>query len=195
MKESVCSWICVTAWKTEISEADDQADEEHGQRDLHGDAHHVHDEADDLVLGHDMWKLWTRDAVTRFQPSTRMNSRILNGREMKTGGSIIMPIDINVDETTRSMIRNGRKIRKPIWKAVLSSEMMNAGIRTCVGTSLRVLTSLTACRRELDEQREVLVARLVEHELAQRRLGALERDFLRDRALLQRVVGLVLDRP
>ena len=49
---------------------------------------------------------------------------------MKIGGSIIMPIDISTDETTRSMIRNGRKIRKPIWNAVLSSEMMNAGIRT-----------------------------------------------------------------
>jgi hypothetical protein len=41
-----------------------------------------------------------------------------------------MPIDISVELTTRSMIRNGRKIRKPIWKAVLSSEMMKAGMRT-----------------------------------------------------------------
>ena len=93
--------------------------------------------------------------MTRFQPSTRMNSRILNGSEMKTGGSIIMPIDINVEETTRSMIRNGRKIRKPIWKAVLSSEMMNAGIRTCGRDVLAGLDVLDACR-ELDEQREVL---------------------------------------
>src|SRR3954452_15739140 len=121
-------------------EAHDQAHEEHGERDLHGHAHHVHDQRDDLVLVHDMWKLWTSDEVTRFQPSTRMNSRILNGSEMKTGGSIIIPIDINVDETTRSMIRNGRKIRKPIWNAVLSSEMTKAGMRTVVGTSLRSLT-------------------------------------------------------
>ena len=35
--------------------------------------------------------------MTRFQPSTRTNSRILNGSEMKTGGSIIMPIAISVD--------------------------------------------------------------------------------------------------
>jgi len=68
--------------------------------------------------------------VTRFQPSTRTKSRILNGSEMKTGGSITMPIDISVELTTRSMTRNGRKIKKPIWKAVLSSEMMNAGMRT-----------------------------------------------------------------
>jgi len=54
----------------------------------------------------------------------------LNGREMKTGGSIIMPMLISVDATTRSMIRNGRKIRNPIWNAVLSSEIVQAGIRT-----------------------------------------------------------------
>src|SRR4051794_1132249 len=136
-------------------EADDEADEQHRQRHLHGDAHHLHDQADDGILGHDMWKLWTSDPVIRFQPSTRTNSRILNGREMKTGGSIIIPIDISVEETTRSMIRNGRKIRKPIWKAVLSSEMMNDGIRTWVGTSPRVLTfstlpSLTNSARSLD---------------------------------------------
>ena len=57
---------------------------------------------------------------------------------MKTGGSITMPIDISVEPTTRSMIKNGRKIRNPIWNAVLSSEMMNDGIRTYVGMSSRV---------------------------------------------------------
>ena len=49
---------------------------------------------------------------------------------MNAGGSIIMPMDMRVELTTRSITRNGRKIRKPIWNAVLSSEMMNAGIRT-----------------------------------------------------------------
>src|SRR3954447_14045487 len=121
-------------------QADDQGGQEHRHGDLDGDGHHVDHQAGDGILGH-VWKLWTRDPQIRFQPSTRMNRRILNGSEMKTGGSIIIPIDINVDETTRSMIRNGRKIRKPIWKAVLSSEMMNAGISTWVGTSRRVLTS------------------------------------------------------
>jgi hypothetical protein len=52
-------------------------------------------------------------------------------------------MDMRVELTTRSITRNGRKIRKPIWNAVLSSEMMNAGIRTWVGTSARVLTSST----------------------------------------------------
>ena len=68
---------------------------------------------DDGALVH-QWKLSTSDLVTRFQPSTRTNSRILNGREMKTGGSITMPIDMSVELTTMSMTRNGRKIRKPI---------------------------------------------------------------------------------
>ena len=39
----------------------------------------------------------TSERVTRFQPSTRTNSRILNGSEMKTGGSIIMPMDMSVE--------------------------------------------------------------------------------------------------
>src|SRR3954452_10830099 len=120
-------------------EADDQPDEQQRGGDLDRHAHGVDDQAGDGVLGHE-WKLWTSDPQIRFQPSTRMNSRILKGSEMKTGGSIIIPIDISVEDTTRSMIRNGRKIRKPIWKAVLSSEMMNEGISTWVGTSLRVLT-------------------------------------------------------
>src|SRR6478752_8829368 len=126
-----------------LEDRDEQTDDERGQQhrhgDLDGDAHHVDHQAGDGILGH-VWKLWTRDPQIRFQPSTRMNRRILNGREMKTGGSIIMPIDMSVLETTRSMIRKGRKIKKPIWKAVLSSEMMNAGISTSVGTSARVLT-------------------------------------------------------
>src|SRR3954447_8827582 len=122
-------------------QADHQAGEEHRRGHLHGDRHHRDDEADDGVLRH-VWNELTRDDVTRFQPPTRTNSRILNGREMNDGGSIIIPIDISVEETTRSMIRNGRKIRKPIWNDVLSSEIVNAGISTSVGTSLRVLTFL-----------------------------------------------------
>ena len=38
MKESVCSWICVTAWKTETDEAEHEADEQERQRDLHARA-------------------------------------------------------------------------------------------------------------------------------------------------------------
>ena len=43
---------------------------------------------------------------------------------------MIIPMLISVEETIRSISRNGRKIRNPISNAVLSSLMMNAGIRT-----------------------------------------------------------------
>src|SRR5579875_54792 len=128
-----------------LEDADEQPDDErHEQqrsRDLQREAHRLRGEADDGVLVH-QWKLWTRALMTRSQPSTRTNSRILKGSEMKVGGSMIMPMLISTDETIRSMIRNGRKMRKPIWKAVFSSETMNAGISTSVGTSARVCGSL-----------------------------------------------------
>ena len=63
------------------------------------------------------------------QPSTSTNSKSLNGREMIVGDSIIMPSAISTLATTRSMTRNGRKIRNPIWNAVFSSEVTNAGRR------------------------------------------------------------------
>ena len=66
-----------------------------------------------------------------------------------------MPMLISVDPTTRSMTRNGRKIRKPIWNAVLSSEIVKAGIRTVRRDVLARLGLLEL--RELGEQREVLV--------------------------------------
>src|ERR1700761_258511 len=95
-----------------------------------------------MVLGEGsgtgQWKLAMSEWVIRSHPSTSTNSRILNGSEMNVGGSIIIPTLINVEETIRSMIRNGRKIRNPIWNAVLSSLMMNAGMSTYVGTWARV---------------------------------------------------------
>jgi hypothetical protein len=59
----------------------------------------------------------------------------LNGSDTTTGGSIIMPIDISTDATTRSMIRNGKNNRKPISKARLSSEIMKAGTRMRIDKS------------------------------------------------------------
>ena len=76
--------------------------------------------------------------MIRPQPSTRTKSRILNGSEIITGGSIIMPMDISAAETTRSITRNGTKITKPMMNAARSSEIMNAGIRVCSGTSAGV---------------------------------------------------------
>ena len=129
MKESVCSWICVTAWSTETARPTIRPASSTGSATFSVTSM-AWVTIETTVSWFIRWKLWTRDCVTRFQPSTRTNRRILNGSEMKTGGSMTMPIDINVALTTRSMIRNGRKIRNPIWKAVLSSEIVKAGIRT-----------------------------------------------------------------
>ena len=118
-------------------------------------------------------KLRTSDATSRFQPSIITNSSTLNGSEIIAGGSCSMPIDSSVVETTRSMSRNGTNRKNPIWKPVLSSEMAKAGITTRIGRSSGVVGRGSLA--ELDEQRQVGLARLLQHELAQRRRAALER--------------------
>ena len=63
------------------------------------------------------------------------NNKILNGIEIVVGGSIIIPIDIRVDETTISITINGRYIKKPIINAILNSLIIKLGINTCNGIS------------------------------------------------------------
>jgi hypothetical protein len=77
-----------------------------------------------------------RDLTIRFQPSTITKSSILKGIDIIMGGSIIIPIDIKVLDTTISIIKNGIYKKKPISKAVLSSLIINAGISVEVGISL-----------------------------------------------------------
>src|SRR5262249_41992120 len=98
-----------------LEDRDQQSDGEPGQqegrRDLERDLHCLHGEMGDRVLVHRsprQWKDVTSDWMTRCQPATSTNNRILNGSEMRTGGSIIIPIDISVAEMIMSMIRNGR---------------------------------------------------------------------------------------
>ena len=50
-----------------------------------------------------------------YQPSTITKNIILNGKAIIMGGSIIIPIDIRIEDVTISMIRNGKKIKKPIY--------------------------------------------------------------------------------
>ena len=78
-----------------------------------------------------------------------------------------MPIDISTLATTRSMTTKGMKMRKPIWKAVFSSLVTKAGTSRRSGTSsgVAICTSPPQAR----EEREVGLARLREHELAERR--------------------------
>lgn len=52
-------------------------------------------------------KLKVSERVIRYQPSTRMNRRILNGSETSEGGSIIIPMESKMLEITRSITRKG----------------------------------------------------------------------------------------
>ncbi len=54
----------------------------------------------------------------------------LNGVEIMTGGSMIMPIDMRAEATTMSMMMNGMKSRIPILKATVISCRTKAGIST-----------------------------------------------------------------
>src|SRR3954469_12865172 len=73
------------------------------------------------------------DLTISAQPSTITNSKSLNGNDTSTGGSMNMPIDISVELTTRSMMRNGTNTTKPMMNAVFSSESTNAGISVVIG--------------------------------------------------------------
>ena len=86
----------------------------------------------------------------------------MNGSDTIAGGSCIMPIDSSVVETTRSMSRNGTNRKKPIWKPVFSSEMAKAGMTTRIGSS----SAASGLRQlaELHEERQVGLARLLQHE-------------------------------
>src|SRR5699024_68954 len=60
------------------------------------------------------WNPSNNECVIKYQPSTKTNSKILNGNEIITGGSIIIPIDIKTLATAISIIKKGIKIIKPI---------------------------------------------------------------------------------
>ena len=56
-------------------------------------------------------------------------------KTLTLGESIIMPNDIKIlDAITISITRNGKNNKNPIWNAVLSSDVINAGSIT-EGTS------------------------------------------------------------
>ena len=79
------------------------------------------------------------ERTIRCQPSTNTKSNILKGMETIIGGSIIIPIDIKVTETTISITKNGMYITNPMVNAVLSSLIRNAGTTTPMLRSAFVL--------------------------------------------------------
>src|SRR5678815_472287 len=120
---------------------EDTDDETHGQRgqqqrrrQQQRDFEGMAADGDDGFGGHRK-KLCARVPMTSAQPSMSTNNMILNGNEISTGDNIIMPMDMRTLATTRSMITKGMNSRKPIWNAVLSSLVTNAGTRMFSGTS------------------------------------------------------------
>jgi len=78
--------------------------------------------------------------------STINYSMILNGSEIIIGDSIIIPMAISTLATTISMIRNGMDRMKPIWNAVFSSLVTNAGSSTQNVTSSGLANCSSAIR-------------------------------------------------
>jgi hypothetical protein len=110
----------------------------------------------------------------------------LNGSEIAVGGSIIMPIDMVMVATTRSITRNGRTTRKPISKPRLISEIMKAGTRTRMSILPSVSVALTTLGGNVDEQVEILGTGVDQHELAKRIGNQLDRFLFGDLVLEKR---------
>ena len=102
-----------------------------------------------------------------------------------------MPIEMRIDEITRSIAMNGKNRTKPIWNAVLISDRMNAGTATVNGHGRGRRGAF--CAGHPDDELDVLGARLLQHELVHAVSGPAEReaevDLLRD----VRQVGVRVD--
>ena len=66
-----------------------------------------------LCVAHSIYPL-TKPWIRSVQPLTMTNSRSLNGSEIVTGETIIMPIASSMLETIMSIAMNGRYTRNPI---------------------------------------------------------------------------------
>ncbi len=92
-----------------LQDGDDEAHRHGDQEDGPREDERLQDPfADDLQSGSDAHlKLLISCSVRRPHPFTRTNRISLNGVEIITGGSMIIPIDISVEATTMSMMMNG----------------------------------------------------------------------------------------
>src|SRR4029079_5901652 len=99
----------------------DEAEHEHRSREDQTHLERVPAELQHRLLGH--WKLRTRELMSRFQPSTSTKIISLNGSEIRTGGSVIMPIEVRIDATTMSRTRKGMEPVKLAGNAVWRSRL------------------------------------------------------------------------
>jgi len=91
----------------------------------------------------------TNVLTVSVQPSTRTNSNSFSGSEITSGDSIIMPIAISTDDTTRSITRNGMNSMQPIWNEVLSSLSTKAASLTVNAWSLGSATGPSPASEEI----------------------------------------------
>src|SRR6266571_1090711 len=111
-------------------EADDQADQKQRRGDNEGNEKSIANQIAGLIDAHVtpfpacgeslamanilarrsiyVTKLPIKFAVIKCHPFTSTKSSSLKGKEMSTGGSIIMPMLMRMAEITMSMIRNGK---------------------------------------------------------------------------------------
>jgi hypothetical protein len=114
-KVRVCSLIWVAAWKMDTSKPmtmpmisigaeakQNGLDRLAADIDSYFGCHGILRERGSMLV-----KTFIKEPTTRLQPSTSTKRRSLNGMEMMTGGSIIIPMDMRIDATIMSITRKG----------------------------------------------------------------------------------------
>src|SRR3954451_104500 len=190
MKESVCSWICVTAWKTLTIRPTERPTSSSGSATLRASS--IADTARLMTTsvsisveapderGQDEVPAVHQDEQEDLERQ-RDEDRWQHHHPHRHQGRG----DHQVDD------QEGQEDQEPDLEGRLELGDREGRDQDERGDVLAGLDVLEL--RELDEQRDILGAGLLPHELAHRALGALERDRLRDLALLEGVVGLALD--
>src|SRR3954467_642277 len=190
MKASVCSWIWVTAWKIETTRPTISPAASIGIATLKASVSalvarltttswFMSVEALDEGSGHEV------PAVDQDERQDLERRRDEDGWQHHHAHRNQRRADDQVDDEERQEdqeadLEGGLELR--------DDERGDERRRRHVGTRLGPLVV-----REVDEQRQVLLARLAEHEVAQRLLAAVDRLGLADLARGQRVDGVLLD--
>ncbi len=128
--------------------------------------------------------------VTIYHPSTSTKKISLNGREIITGGTIIIPIAIRMEATSRSMIKNGDEQQETDFKSAFQfadHEGRDQDLVRRLGAFFQL-----DFRRHIEKQFQILVAYVLEHEYAERLCGALQCLFFGDFLIDQREYAVII---
>ena len=110
--------------------------------------------------------------MTSAQPSTRTKNTSLNGSATATGGSIIMPIDIRIAATDEVDDEERHEQQEPDLERASEFGHHEGGDERRQRRRLRALGPALA--REVDEQPQILLPDMAQHEAAERHDPALE---------------------